>query len=213
MAGARAVAPSWDLDIETTLMRRLAANAAQFPQQVAMREKDRGIWQELTWADVLETVLRCAAGLQAEGLGPGDGVLVLGDNRPHLYMGMVAAGALRACATPVFPDATPEEVLHVTRSVPIHTVLAEDQEQVDKALELRERGAALPRIIYDNPRGLAHYRASGLSSWQSLQETGAARLAAEPSLREALYWPRTAFSGCVVIARSTLTFSSRKASA
>ena len=83
-AGARAAAaPSWDLDIETTLMRRLAANATDFPQQVAMREKDRGIWQELSWSDVLEVVLRCAAGLQAQGLGPGKGVLVLGDNRAN----------------------------------------------------------------------------------------------------------------------------------
>ena len=204
-AGARAAAPSWDLDIDTTLMRRLAANAADFPRQVAMREKDRGIWQELTWAEVLERVLRCAAGLQAQGLGPGEGVLVLGDNRPHLYMGMVAAGAVRACATPVFPDATPEEVLHVTRSVPIHTVLAEDQEQVDKALELRERGAALGRIVYDNPRGLAHYRAPGLSSWQSLQEAGAARLEADPSLREALIGLATPADPAVLIHSSGTT--------
>lgn len=176
----------WNLDPETTLPRLVAANAAAVPAQVAMREKDRGIWQETTWAQLHRSVMAATAGLQALGLARGQGVLVLGDNRPRLYMGMLCAGALGAYAMPVFPDATPQEALHVASEVEIAVALAEDQEQVDKALDLRERGARIGRIVYDNPRGLARYRVPGLLSWADLEAQGAARLAAEPALEAAL---------------------------
>ena len=176
----------WDFGIDTTLIRILAANARAFPQRVAMREKDRGIWQQISWQQMLDTVLGCAAGLQSLGLGPGEALLVLGDNRPHLYMGMLSAGALGSYAMPVYPDATPEEILHVVQDVRVRFVLAEDQEQVDKALDLRERGATIEHIVYDNPRGIARYRAEGLISWDELQSLGARRLATENGLREAL---------------------------
>lgn len=177
---------SWDFDPETTLVRLLAANAATHPEAVAFREKDRGIWQQLTWSQVHETVLRCAAGLQAIGLAAEKGVLVLGDNRPRLYMGMLAAGALGAYAMPVYPDATPDEIMHVDSEVHVSFVLAEDQEQVDKALDLRERGAHIEHIVYDNPRGLGRYTVPGLVSWADLEQRGAQRLANEPGLREQL---------------------------
>jgi long-chain acyl-CoA synthetase len=151
-----------------------------------MREKDRGIWQQTSWQQVLESVLACAAGLQSLGLGRREAMLVLGDNRPHLYMGMLSAGALGCYAMPVYPDATLDEILHVAQDVHVRFVLAEDQEQVDKALELRERGAPIERIVYDNPRGLARYRAPGLTSWAALESLGAGRLAAEDGLRQAL---------------------------
>ena len=139
-------AGSWDFGIETTLIRILGANAQAFPQRVAMREKDRGIWQQTSWQQVLDSVLGCAAGLQSLGLGQGEALLVLGDNRPHLYMGMLSAGALGCYAMPVYPDATPDEILHVVQDVQVRFVLAEDQEQVDKALDLRDRGAPIERI-------------------------------------------------------------------
>jgi long-chain acyl-CoA synthetase len=177
---------AWDFGIDTTLVRILAANARAFPQRVAMREKDRGIWQQISWSQVLDSVLACAAGLQSLGLARREALLVLGDNRPHLYMGMLSAGALGCYAMPVYPDATLEEILHVAQDVRARFVLAEDQEQVDKALELRERGAPIEHVVYDNPRGLARYRAQGLVSWDALQSLGAGRLAAERGLREAL---------------------------
>lgn len=182
----RPEAATWDLDPETTLVRLLANNARTHPDAVAFREKDRGIWQQLTWAQVHQAVMRLAAGLQASGLQPRQGVLVLGDNRPRLYMGMLAVGALGAYAMPVFPDATPEEILHVVSQLPVTYVLAEDQEQVDKALDLRERGAGLDHIVYDNPRGLARYTAPGLISWTAMEQLGADRLAQAPDLQERL---------------------------
>lgn len=176
----------WNLDVDTTLVRILATNAATFPDRVAMREKDRGIWQEFTWRQVCDTVLACAAGLQAIGVQSRQGVLILGDNRPRLYMGMLAVGALGGYAMPVYPDATPDEILHVVQDVHVHYVLAEDQEQVDKALDLRERGADLAHVVYDNPRGLGRYTTPGLLSWAALEQAGGRRLADEPGLRDAL---------------------------
>ena len=178
--------PTWDFNPETTLIRLLAGNAQQLPDRVALREKDRGIWQELTWAQMYESVLRCAAGLQSMGLKPGQALLVLGDNRPNLYMGMLAASAVGAYAMPVFPDATPDELMHVVGNVKVHHVLAADQEQVDKALDLRERGAPLEHIVHDNPRGLTRYARPGLVAWTDLLKSGAQRLDAEPGARDRL---------------------------
>lgn len=178
--------PTWNLDADTTLVRLLAGNARQMPDRVALREKDRGIWQEITWAQMHESVLRCAAGLRELGLQPGEGLLILGDNRPHLYMGMLAAGALGAYPMPVFPDATPDELMHVVGNVPVRHVLAGDQEQVDKVLDLRERGAPLEHIVFDNPRGLTRYAQPGLMGWSTLQQSGARQLDAEAGARERL---------------------------
>ena len=99
----------WDFASDTTLPRVLAANAKALGDVVALREKDRGIWQQTTWAQWLDEVLCCAAGLEALGFVPGDALLTVGDNRPHLYSGMLAAGALRGFAMPVYPDAAPDE--------------------------------------------------------------------------------------------------------
>jgi long-chain acyl-CoA synthetase len=176
----------WDLSSDTTLVRRLAANAQAFPKRIAMREKDRGIWQETTWSALLEAMLTCAAGLESLGFVAGDALAVIGDNRPRLYTGLLAAAALRGHPLPVYPDATPDEVTHALAASGVRFVLAEDQEQVDKILELRETCAAIAHVIYDDPRGMAAYRAPGLVSWTSLLERGARRLADEGGLRESL---------------------------
>ncbi len=153
---------------------------------MAFREKDRGIWQQISWQQALDAVLGCAAGLQSLGLARGEALLVLGDNRPHLYMGMVSAGALGCYAMPVYPDATLDEILHVAQDVRVRFVLAEDQEQVDKALELRERGAPIEHVIYDNPRGIRRYKAPGLVSWDELQARGKQAMSSDGTLRDRL---------------------------
>src|SRR3954464_2641120 len=87
---------------------------------------------------------------------------------------------------PVYPDATLDEILHVAQDVRVRFVLAEDQEQVDKALELRERGAPIEHIVYDNPRGIGRYKAPGLVSWDELQVRGKERMSSDGALRDAL---------------------------
>jgi long-chain acyl-CoA synthetase len=185
-AGAGTGAGGWDLAVDTTLIRVLAANAAAIPDRAALRQKDFGIWQVTPWREVLETVLACAAGLEALGFAEHDAMLILGDNRPRLYMGMLAAGALRGYAMPVYPDATPDEIRHFATEVRLRFALAEDQEQVDKLLDLGEAAAGIERIVYDDPRGLREYPQPSLVSWDALLERGRARLQAEPGLRDTL---------------------------
>ena len=177
---------TWDFAVDTTLIRVLARNAEVFPDRVAMREKNKGIWKEMTWRELLDSVISCAAGLESLGFGAGEVMLVLGDNRPRLYAGMLAAGALSGYAMPAFADATLDEIRHFVHEAGARFMLAEDQEQVDKILDLRDQGATIEHIIYDDPRGLNAYPNPGLISWEAVQAKGAERLAADPTLRNTL---------------------------
>ena len=176
----------WDLGPDTTLIRILARNAELLGQRVAMREKHLGIWQEISWSQLLDDTLACAAGMEHLGFDREDALLVLGDNRPRLYMGMLAAGMLGGYAMPVYPDATHDEIRHFMHEAHVRFVLAEDQEQVDKVLDLGDQDKPIDHIIYDEPRGLANYPNPGLVSWDKLLAIGADRLRTEPKLRNAL---------------------------
>ena len=176
----------WDLSPNTTLIRILARNAELLGQRVAMREKHLGIWQETRWSQLFDETLACAAGMEHLGFGPEDALLVLGDNRPRLYMGMLAAGMLGGYAMPVYPDATQDEIRHFMHEAHVRFVLAEDQEQVDKMLDLGDQDKPIEHIIYDEPRGLGSYPNPGLVSWDKLLTIGADRLRTEPKLRNDL---------------------------
>lgn len=171
---------------EDTIARLLMRNAKEHGAEIAVREKERGIWREVTWAAYAEEVLRCAAGFSALGVQPQDAVIVLGDNRVRLYAGMTALSMLRAYAMPAYPGATIDELRHFCGEARVVAALVEDQEQVDKILELRDAGTSVGAIIYDEARGLNHYDAPGLQSWDSLVEAGARKLAEEPDLRRQL---------------------------
>lgn len=165
-----------------TLIRQLAENAEHHGSAIALRERDHGIWQEWSWRDYLDSVLAFAAGLESLGFGPGAALTVVGDNRANLYFGALAAVALRGFPSPVFPDVPPEELRHYSRLAEPRFALAEDQEQVDKLLELRERTGQPATILYDDPRGLARYAAPGLVSCAEVMTSGRERLRAEPGL-------------------------------
>lgn len=176
----------WDFATNTTLPRLLALNARHHANMVALREKDFGIWQETTWSGWLHQAQCFAAALESLGFQEGDALIVIGDNRAHLYTGTIAAGMLRGLAMPVFPDATPAEVRHVLERSARPFVLAEDQEQVDKILELVEQGVSVGQMVYDDARGLADYDIPYLWSWEDLQQKGAERLASDPGLAQSL---------------------------
>ena len=165
----------------------LARNASKHGSEIALREKERGIWKETTWAEYAEEVLACAAGLEKIGVTPGKAVLILGDNRARLYGGMLAISLLGAYAMPAYPGATLEELRHFLGEVEIVAAIAEDQEQVDKILELKDAGAeGIDHIIYDEARGLGFYEVEGLLSWDHLIEVGQHDLNETPGLREEL---------------------------
>lgn len=170
-----------------TIGALLAKNASLHGKDIARREKERGIWKETTWAEYAQEVVACAAGLEKIGVKPGKAVLVLGDNRARLYGGMLAVSLLGAYAMPAYPGATLEELRHFLGEVEIVAAIAEDQEQVDKILELKDAGAeGIDHIIYDEARGLGFYEVEGLMSWDHLIEVGQHDLNETPGLREEL---------------------------
>ena len=171
---------------DDTLLNHLARNAREVPDRVAIRERDHGIWQEYTWSDYLERVLAVAAGLERHGLKPEDTILVIGDNRPALYFAMLSAVALRAVPSPAYPDATPQEIGDQMKREGIRFALAEDQEQVDKLMEIRAGYPDLELIVYDDPRGLKGKEPPGVVGFETIAEAGRARLEAEPKLRDDL---------------------------
>ncbi|WP_371422444.1 long-chain fatty acid--CoA ligase [Tardiphaga sp.] len=160
-----------------TLVAALAENAERAADRIAIREREFGIWRERNWKQVLDEVLAIAAGLEDIGLARGATVTVIGDNRANLYVAMLAANVLGAAPAPVFADVPPDELFLYTRHGEPTIAFAEDQEQVDKLLKLRERIGRPVHIIYDDPRGLNAYRESGLMAFGTLMESGRARLA------------------------------------
>ncbi|MBS0305245.1 MAG: AMP-binding protein [Proteobacteria bacterium] len=168
------------------LIALLAHNARTHGSAVAMRERDRGIWQEYSWQTYLEEVVAAAAGLETLGVAPTDKVLIVGDNRPALYFGMLGAIALRAVPSPAYPDFTPEQLLGQIERERVRFAIAEDQEQVDKLLGLRARHAALEWIVFDDPRGLGDDAPAGVLAFTELVRRGRERLGREPRLRDEL---------------------------
>lgn len=176
--------PNWRSDDH--LLTALARNAASHGSKIAMRERDRGVWQQYSWNDYLDRVTGFAAGIEQQGIGQGDIVLIIGDNRPNLYFAMLGLIALRAIPSPAYADTPPEELAAQMEREGVRAVVAEDQEQVDKILAVRARCPALKLIVYDDPRGLEGHENPGVLAFEALYEAGRQRLADAPGLREAL---------------------------
>ena len=154
-----------------TFPRLLLHNASVRGRRPAIREKDLGIWQTWTWEDVAREVRAFACGLSASGFRRGDRLALVGDNRPRLYWAMAAAQCLGGIPVPLYQDAVAEEIFYPLEQADIRFVVAEDQEQVDKLLEIRER-CRVEHIIYVDPRGLGHYDAPGLVSYRHVLGLG-----------------------------------------
>jgi len=122
-----------------------------------MREKYLGIWQTWSWAEVVENVRALACGLAELGFKRGDNLAIIGDNRPRLYMTMAAVQCLGGVPVPLYQDAVANEMLFVLQDAGIRFAIVEDQEQVDKLLEVREQLPQLDHVIYDDARGMRHY--------------------------------------------------------
>src|SRR5881392_3682253 len=156
----------------TTLPRFVLRNARDLTARPALREKDRGIWQTWTWAQSCAEVRDFALGLAALGMRRGEKLSVIGDNRPRLYWAQVAAQALGGVPVPVYQDSIAKELAYVWNHAEVTVIVAEDQEQVDKVLALRAELSALRLVVYDDARGMNHYRYDWLKSFQEIQELG-----------------------------------------
>ncbi len=157
---------------QMTLPQFLLRNAREHPGDPALREKEKGIWQEWTWAEYLAHVRAFALGLVHLGFQRGDKLALLSDNRPQVYAVMVAAQAVGGVPVPVYQDSIAREIQYVIDHADAKFVYAEDQEQVDKILDLKGNLPKVQKVIYDDPKGLRHYDDPSLLSLDHLEEMG-----------------------------------------
>ncbi|MBM7070104.1 AMP-binding protein [Actibacterium sp. 188UL27-1] len=162
------------------LLRR---NAQSFGDQPAYREKEFGIWQAWTWAEALDEVEGIALGLLSLDLQPGEHVAIIGRNRPELYMSMVGVQMAGGVPVPLYQDAVAEEMTYVLDHCGARIVIAGDQEQVDKVLEVRERVTGIEQMIYLDTRGLRKYDHTHLHSLKDLIAKGKAAADLKPVLQ------------------------------
>jgi long-chain acyl-CoA synthetase len=178
--------PSLKDETPDTLPKLLLAQAARWgDRRPAIREKEFGIWQAHSWRQYADHVRRIAEGLAALGVGRGDKVAIIGDNRPQLYWTMVAAQALGGIPVPVYQDSIAAEMHYVLDHSESRVVVCEDQEQVDKILEMKDKLPGVETIVYDDPKGMRHYTSPLLVSLERLQERGAEWAARQPGHWEA----------------------------
>ena len=150
----------------------LHRNAKQFANAPAYREKEFGIWQSWTWSQTRDEVEALALGFLELGANEGDFIAIIGRNRPYLYWAMMAAEMVGAVPVPLYQDANAEEMAYVLDHCGARFVIAGDQEQVDKVLEVQDQLTQFERIIYLDPRGLRKYDHAALDQYTAVQEMG-----------------------------------------
>lgn len=168
----------------STLPKLLQRNATEDPKGPGMREKTRGVWQTYDWAAYRDNVRDFALGLAAMGFRRGDKLSVVGDNRPQLYFAQLAAQALGGVSVPVYQDSIASELVYVLNHAETSVIVAEDQEQVDKALSLKDQLPRLRWIVFDDPRGLSFYDDPILRSFESVLEEGRSFAKSNPRFYE-----------------------------
>ena len=155
-----------------TFPRCLLDQAQRNAEKPAIREKYLGIWQTWTWREVSDEVRSLACGLAAKGFKRGDKLALIGDNRPRLYWSMSAAQCLGGIPVPMYQDSVADELQFVVEHAEVRFAVAENQEQVDKLLEIKDRCPNLEFIIYCDPRGMRTYSQEFLIALESLQQSG-----------------------------------------
>ncbi len=170
-----------------TLPKCLLARMQQYgDDKVAMRQKDLGIWREITWQESYQRVRRFALGMVSQGLQRGDKVCIIGDNDPQYFWAQLAVQAAGGVAVGIFTDSVPREIQYVVDHSDATFVLAKDQEQCDKLLEIREQVPGVQRVIYWEDKGLWNYDEPWLISFEEVEALGKAVDQDQPQLFEEL---------------------------
>ena len=160
-----------------TMPHQLTANALQWGEAVAAREKTLGLWRTFTWAQCLRDTRALALGLRSLGVGAGDVVALLGQNRPEWVFGQIAAHACRGLSLGIYRDSLADEVGFLISYCRARVVIAEDEEQVDKLLDLGERTASVQHIVYADPRGMWKHDAAQAGKHGKAHPAGASAAA------------------------------------
>ena len=168
-----------------TFPKLLLHNATHWPDDVAQREKDLGIWKVFTWADYLAAVKGIAIGLKALGLERGQVLAIIGRNRPNWLWSELAGHSLGAMTIGIYEDVLSHEAGYLLRVSQARIAVAEDEEQVDKLLDAIDEAPELRCIVYHDDRGMRKYDDPRLVSWAELHRRGAELLASSPGLFEA----------------------------
>ncbi len=155
-----------------TFPKLLLHHAEVRPTAPAMREKDYGIWLTSTWKEARDEIEALACGLHQRGFRRGDRMAIVGDNRPRLYWSMCAVQALGGVPVPLYQDSVAAEMAFVLDHAEVGFALVEDQEQVDKLLEVMQRTTTLKQIVYDDERGLRNYTQDFLHHYDALLAEG-----------------------------------------
>ena len=165
-----------------TLPQMLVARAKERPDRICQREKDYGIWKPYTWAEVLEHVRSLALGLYDMGLRKGGAAAVVGENEPEHFWAEYAIQAVGAKVVSLYPDLTPEEMAYTLEDSGATLLIAEDQEQIDKGIEVASGNPNIQSLIYWDDRGMWSYDHPLLATFQEVQDRGAALREREPDL-------------------------------
>jgi len=157
-----------------TIPKLLLENVRVRGMRPALREKDLGIWQSWTWTEAAADIKALAGGLATLGFKAGDRLAIVGDNRPELYMAMTATQAIGGVPVPMYQDSVADEMQYVLEHAEARFAVVQDQEQVDKLLEVKDRCPYLEQIIYKFPRGLRNYTQPFLHNINEVKERGRA---------------------------------------
>ena len=157
---------------EKTIPSLLAKNAKDLPNNPAYRVKEYGVWRTWSWKEVEKEIKNLSLGLIASGIQRNDHVAIVGSNRPQLYWAMVASQGIGAVPVPVYQDAVPDEMFYILDNCDVKFVIAEDQEQVDKIIELAPKLKSLKKTVFLDPRGLRKYEKASLVSFEAIQQLG-----------------------------------------
>lgn len=167
-----AVAPAASAAALDTFPKWLIHNADRFPDRVAFREKEFGIWHEITWREYLEHAQACALGLRSLGVARGDLVALIGDNRPELFYMAMGAQAIGAISYGVYQDSLAEQLVELIAFAGAVVVFCEDQEQTDKILDMESRLPDLRQVVVEDWRGMWRYRHPRLTRFADLEARG-----------------------------------------
>lgn len=155
-----------------TLPQFLIEHARQTPNKYAMRERNYGIWQAITWGQYLEHVKHFCLGMVSLGLQPEEAIAIIGDNRPEWVIAELAAQSAGAKSIGLYQDSGVKEIIYIILHADVSFIIVEDQEQVDKILEMWSELRGVRKVIYYDPKGLRNYTEDFLISFQDVEQLG-----------------------------------------
>ncbi|MFO1109749.1 MAG: long-chain fatty acid--CoA ligase [Bradyrhizobium sp.] len=192
-----------------TYPKLLRLNAREHGDEIALREKDLGLWRVFTWNDYQARVRDFAIGMVELGLGRGDVIGIIGDNRPDWVAAEVASHAIGGMSLGLYRDVLDEEAAYLLSYGEARLVFAEDEEQVDKLLNLADRAPHLKHIVYSDPRGMRKYDDPRLMEASQLAKLGRERAAREPGLYDKLV-DATKGEDCAILCTTSGTTANPK---